>query len=134
MTRDIIVPSRWLKHILKFMEKNPELSAIATCFGGGIAGKGLICGAVSGSLMSLGLHFNRLHPDEKELYGELRTKAQELIDCFQQEKGSINCKDHIGYDLTTMEGRQQLHEDKEAHERCKLLLATASRLLVQKLR
>jgi len=48
---------------------------------------------------------------------------------FPKKTGSLNCRELISYDLTTMEGRNRLHEDKEAMIKCKHFLATASKLL-----
>lgn len=118
-----------LKAYLDVYKKDPSLGAAASGFGGGIGGKGTTCGAISGAVIALGLHFNRQKSDQKELYVAIRGKSLELINKFIDEKGSSFCKDLQPYDLTTIEGREKLHDDKEAAEKCKGYLTAASHIL-----
>lgn len=122
-----------LRAYLKVYDKDISLLSAATCFGGGVAGTGRMCGALSGALIALGLHFNRQKPKEKELYGKIRDKAQKIVKEFEKKTGSVNCSDHVKYDLTTVEGREKLHNDKEALEKCKSFIGLASRLLADEL-
>lgn len=122
-----------LKAYLEEYGKNNEMLSAATCFGGGFAGKKKICGVISGSFIALGLHFGRKDSEEKEVHIKARQAALELMEALQEQKGSIKCEDYVTYDLTTQEGREKLHSDKEMRESCKELMLTATGLLASAL-
>jgi C_GCAxxG_C_C family probable redox protein len=71
----------------------------AVCFGAGMSRLGRDCGAVTGALMALGLAYGEANPDQaaKNLaYG----KAQEYIRRFKERRGTIVCRELVGYDLS----------------------------------
>lgn len=119
------------KAYLEVSGRNPAIFTSATCFGGGLAGRGDVCGAVSGALMAIGLFFNREKAEDKQLYQDARDKALEFLKRFEQAKASIYCRDHVSYDLTTIEGREQFHHDKEARQKCTSLVETACGILAE---
>ncbi|MTI86115.1 MAG: C_GCAxxG_C_C family protein [Firmicutes bacterium] len=85
---------------------------IATPFGGGMARLGETCGTVSGALMAIGLkHGNitdwRIEDRQKEKTYRL---AIQFVDEFKSRNGSIRCKDILGCDLSTPEGRKTAGE------------------------
>ena len=123
-----------LKGYLEVYGKDPTLGAAASGFGGGIGGKGTICGAVSGAVIALGLHYNRQSSADKKLYGTVRENAREILEQFAEINTSSYCKDLQPYDLTTMEGREKLHKDPEVMGKCKSYLTSAATLLVQAVR
>ena len=75
---------------------------LGTNFGGGER-KGELCGAVAGALMVLGLRCG--HCDSNDLEG--KTKAykisEEFMNRFISKKGSVICRELLGYDLTKAE-------------------------------
>lgn len=77
---------------------------LAAMFGGGVARTGGLCGAVSGALMAAGL---KLAPVETsgEIKAALYERGRALMEAFTKEKGSITCRELIGCDLSTEEGR-----------------------------
>lgn len=82
-----------------------------TCpFGGGIARTGDMCGAVSGALVTIGLKYGRVAPDDDDA----REKTYELVNVFLERfksiHGQINCRDLIEYDL----GIPAEHDEAEA--------------------
>ncbi|KUO51247.1 MAG: hypothetical protein APF76_17340 [Desulfitibacter sp. BRH_c19] len=123
-----------LKAYLDVYKKDPKLGAAASGFGGGIAGKGFTCGAVSGAIIAIGLDYDRQSSEDKELYGKVRDNSRELIEQFTEIHGSSNCKDLQPYDLTTMEGREKLHADPEVMVKCKSYLSSAAKLLEKALK
>ncbi len=123
-----------LKAYLDVYKKDPKLGAAASGFGGGIGGKGITCGAVSGAVIAIGLDYNRQDSEDKELYGKVRENSRELIEQFAQINGSSNCKDLQPYDLSTMAGREKLHDDPEVMVKCKSYLTSAATLLAKAIR
>jgi len=62
---------------------------IATPFGGGIAGNGLICGALQGAIMCLGLKYGRT--DSKTDRQVLYQKVDNLLEKFREYYGTLDC-------------------------------------------
>lgn len=71
---------------------------VASGFGSGVARRGVLCGAVSGAVMALGVSMGRNGPGED--IGPLYTAASELFDAFLEEFGSTVCADLVGIDLS----------------------------------
>ncbi len=106
----------------------PILLRIAAPFGGGVARSGDTCGAVSGALMVIGLRYGITQPDPaaKERTYE---RAQEFIARFRACNGAVHCRDLLGYDFATPEGRAAIREHKLTHVVCPRLVESAVALL-----
>jgi C_GCAxxG_C_C family probable redox protein len=81
---------------------------LSSLFGGGVARRGQVCGAVSGGLMALGLARGADTPSGKE---EAYRLGQEYLHNFEARHGSILCRDLLGYDISTDAGRQLAREN-----------------------
>ncbi|MCE5185313.1 MAG: C-GCAxxG-C-C family protein [Planctomycetaceae bacterium] len=79
---------------------------IAAGFGGGIGAQGDICGALSGAIMVLGLRFAVAQVD-KIAKAEMYAKTRLLIEQFKRRAAAVNCRDLLGFDLSTPEGQQK---------------------------
>ena len=80
---------------------------LASPFGGGIARRGQVCGAVTGALMALGLARGADTPTGKE---DAYRLGQEFIQRFESLHGSIQCCQLLGCDIGTPEGRRLAEE------------------------
>lgn len=95
----------------EFEIKSEIIPRIASGFGGGIGNSGAVCGAVIGAVMALGLKMER--GDTVEDWLRLAAVAREFRRRFEAEKGTINCRELTGADLTTEEGRERfINSDK----------------------
>jgi C_GCAxxG_C_C family probable redox protein len=107
-----------------------EATALKTAamFGGGIARTGGLCGAVTGALMAAGL---KLAPAETsgEIKSTLYERGRALMDAFKKEKGSLICRDLIGCDLSTEEGRAAASERNTHANICTKLVRDAIALV-----
>ncbi len=77
---------------------------MGAAFGGGMARRGELCGAVAGALMVIGLAYGRTEADDdvaKELTYDL---SNEFIAEFAVRHDSIVCRDLLGVDISTPEG------------------------------
>ena len=83
--------------------ENEIIPQIASYFGGGIGNTGAVCGAVVGAVMAIGLIKGRGKSMEDWL--EISVLVQDFRSRFEAEMGTINCRELIGGDLTTEEGR-----------------------------
>jgi len=105
---------------------------IATPFGGGFASCGLVCGALTGGVMAVGLKLGRDKPGGSR--DAANTATRELVDSFIEEMGSALCRDLTGVDLRTEEGRRQ-HSESGGRERvCDPAIAFAARRAAEILR
>ena len=86
--------------------ENEIIPQIASYFGGGIGNTGAVCGAVVGAVMAIGLIKGRGKSMEDWL--EISVLVQDFRSRFEAEMGTINCRELIGGDLTTEEGRDKL--------------------------
>jgi C_GCAxxG_C_C family probable redox protein len=67
------------------------LPRLATGFGGGIARKGSVCGAVVGSVMVIGMRFGRTSSKDKESAAKVYEKVRRFLDEFEKEFGTSLC-------------------------------------------
>ncbi len=99
---------------------------LASGFGGGLARKQEVCGAVSGAVMALGLKYGRVLADDKAATENTYQRVGEFMKRFSDKNGSCLCRKLLnGYDLQTEEGRRKYKEDGLAEKICRPLVADA---------
>jgi C_GCAxxG_C_C family probable redox protein len=110
-----------------FGESRNAAVKTAAPFGGGIGRSGGNCGALSGLLMAYGLR----HGDPKgspEKKAEIYEASGKLMETFKAEHGSTTCKDLIGVDISTSQGRQAAAEKDTHNTVCLDLVRYCARL------
>ncbi|MDY0230953.1 MAG: C-GCAxxG-C-C family protein [Candidatus Saccharicenans sp.] len=107
-------------------EKALKLSQV---LGGGISHMGLLCGAVTGALLIIGLNFGRSRADDKAAKDLTYTLAQKFCQRFTELHGSINCSDLIGCSLKTPQGLALANENNLFKKYCSGFVEDACRLL-----
>ena len=95
------------------------------CFGGGMC-KGEVCGACTGALMALGLRFGQSDILDMESRKKTNEVTVKFLDMFQQENGSYMCKELLGCDLATDEGKQYAIEHHLFTEFCPKMVESAT--------
>ena len=95
---------------------------LASPFGGGVARRGEVCGAVTGALLALGLARGADKPAGKE---EIYRLSQEFMRLFEEKHGTILCRDLIGCDLSTPAGHQAAAEKQVFTTICPGLVSDA---------
>jgi len=93
-------------------------------FGGGM-GMGSVCGAVTGAIMAIGLKNGGVDPKAKEQTAKL---VREFNDRFTALHHSLNCRDLLGCDLSTPEGRQTA-KNKNLFAVCPSIVRDAATIL-----
>ncbi len=99
----------------------------------GLGEKGLTCGAITGSLMALGLVFGRENLNDWETYRASLKPAGELIDRFKEIQGSTDCCDILEtefgerYDLLDPEDHEA-YVKAGATEKCSRVVQRAVRI------
>ncbi len=90
---------------------DPDLALRLACgFGGGIARRQEICGALSGGVIAVGLKHGRGEGRDKAYTADTYAKVSELLSSFEAVHGTHVCRDLLGgCDLSTPEGQRQFH-------------------------
>jgi C_GCAxxG_C_C family probable redox protein len=100
---------------------------LARAFGSGM-GMGRECGAVTGAMMILGFKVQDA-PSEKETRYRVYDLVKELVRLFEETHGTIICKDLLGVDLSTQEGRDRAIEGNLFRTLCPVFVRDAARIL-----
>ncbi len=79
---------------------------LTAAFGGGM-GMGSVCGACTGAFMAIGLKFGGVDPKAKEQTFRL---TRELVRRIKAQYRSVNCRELLGCDPSTPEGRRMIQE------------------------
>lgn len=104
---------------------------LSTGFGGGIAGKGEICGAVSGAYLTLGLRFGRSEKEDLESKQKTLDVIAEFDALFLERNGSLYCSKLLGGDMSKSEEKQKLIENKSFENICPQFIKDAAEILNQ---
>lgn len=95
------------------------------CFGGGMC-KGEVCGACTGALMALGLKFGQSNIEDVVSRKKTNDITVEFLDMFRKENGSYMCKELLGCDLATEDGKQYAIENNLFTEFCPKMVESAT--------
>lgn len=116
-------------HGKEFFKNDEYALKLASGFGGGICGRGQTCGAVTGALMVLGLHFGYSsveNPSEKERALKIKN---EFLETFDNRFNGLDCRQLLGADIGTSEGRDYASENNLFEKTCPQLIDGASDIL-----
>lgn len=101
---------------------------VALCFSAGMR-KGEVCGAVSGAIMVLGLRYANAGKNEAESRQLGYQKANEFLEKFGEENTSYVCREILGCDISTEEGRKYANEHDSFRTVCPKMVESAVRIL-----
>jgi C_GCAxxG_C_C family probable redox protein len=90
---------------------NDQALAISSGFGGGMGRLQETCGAVTGAFMVIGIKNNCKYADVDERKNKTNTMIQEFSRRFTALNKTTNCRQLLGIDLKTEEGRQIMHDN-----------------------
>ncbi len=115
------------------MARDTALRAMSG-FGGGIGRTGETCGAVSGAVFILGLHFGADIPgDDPEAKARLYARVRDFLARFTALHGAVTCRALLGCDIGTEEGFQRMRAEKMHEIRCAVFVHDAAALVEQML-
>ena len=97
------------------------------CFGGGMC-KGEVCGACTGALMALGLRFGQSRADDIQSRQKTNDVTSAFLESFKKENGSYICKQLLGCDLSTEEGRRHAAENSLFTRLCPKMVESAVKI------
>jgi len=103
---------------------------IACGFGGGVAKRQEVCGAVTGGIMVLGMMLGEGDQQDRSATEETYAKSEEFISRFEAVHGSSNCLQLLdGCDINTEEGRKTMKDLDLRNVTCKACVQTAVEIL-----
>ena len=105
---------------------------IGACFGGGM-GKGEVCGACTGALMVLGMKYGQFDLSDNESRAKSGSMAVKFLDEFEKRKNSYICRDILGCDLRTEEGKNYARSNGLFGTLCPKMVRTAAEILTEML-
>jgi len=83
---------------------------VAGAMGGGVGRSGGPCGALCGALLLVGMKSGQVRDGDKESKARCYAVAKDVIDRFRGSLGKIDCRDILGCDMGTPEGRAMAKE------------------------
>ena len=99
--------------------------------GGGLGRTGETCGAVTGSILVLGLAFDSGRAGDKESKDRVAAKVREFLDRFCKANGTTRCRDLIQCDISTPEKSADAKVKGVFDTICPKLIESAARILEQ---
>jgi C_GCAxxG_C_C family probable redox protein len=109
-------------------EQGGLLPKIATGFGGGIGRRGSLCGALTGSVMVLGMKFGRSDPEDQVGKEKVYEMGYGFWDRFEKEFGSCYCHQLIECHLDNEEERKKWLASG-GMEKCRVIVERTAGLL-----
>ena len=106
----------------------------ACAFGGGVAGTAQTCGAVNGALMALGLAQATGEPGNGPARQNTYAATRNLLGRFRDRHGSISCRELLGVDIGTTEGRERAVREGLFTTRCPVFVRAAAEVAAELVR
>ena len=104
---------------------------VSGAFGGGMGRMGETCGAVTGALMAIGLKYGKTRAEDNQTRDKAYSLVREFVDRFKSRNGSIVCRELLGCDVTTLEGRRLAEERKLVATLCPKFVQDACEITEQ---
>ena len=105
---------------------------LSSGFGGGMANRQQVCGAVAGGIIALGLKYGRGENEGQAKTDAAYEKIRLLIERFLARHGSVNCKELLnGCDFMTEEGKKHFKEKNLKQTTCACCVASAAGILTE---
>lgn len=115
-----------------FSEKyglSKECALKMTCGLGSGVRLGEICGAVTGAVLVIGLKNGNSTLEDAAAKKDCNEKTEEFVDAFRRQNASVICRDILGCDLSTREGRDFATANNLYASVCKEKIKNAIELL-----
>ncbi|MCX5858902.1 MAG: C-GCAxxG-C-C family protein [Proteobacteria bacterium] len=106
---------------------------ISGAFGGGMARMGLVCGAVTGAFMVIGLKYGKTEAKDEEAKEKTYQQVKNFVERFRAANGSMICKELLGFDLSVPKEAAQAKEKGLFKNLCPRLVKDAVEILEEML-
>jgi len=112
------------------MERNAALK-VSAGFGGGMGSLAGTCGVVSGAVMAIGLKYGATEGQDRETKLKTYALVREFAAEFKARRGAITCRELLGYDISTPEGKKAVEEQGLAGKICPGLVQDAAEIVAE---
>jgi len=109
------------------LDKNIALK-IASGLGSGLR-CAEVCGAVSGAVLVIGLKYGYTDAADRAAKATCNAKVEEFVRIFRERNRHIICRDILGCDITTPEGRKKAIDEKLFTTVCLDMVVSATAIL-----
>ncbi len=103
-------------------------------FGAGFGREQEICGALSGGIMVIGLHFGQYIPDDRESREKTYSTVRKFLNSFREINGTTICSRLLNCDLNTEAGRKKFTEENLKENVCVKCVRDAIKLVEEIIR
>ncbi len=103
---------------------------IGACFGGGMS-KAETCGACTGALMVLGMKYGQYDLNDSDSRTAESEKASLFLDEFKKRNGSYICREILGCDISSDEGRNYARSNGLYGKYCTQMVRSAAEILAE---
>ena len=93
-----------------------------------------MCGAVSGTLMVLGLKYGHCHAEDMEEKGKAYQIAENFMNKFIEKQGTVVCRELLGYDLSKTEDMKKIKELNLFKTTCPEMIRCATEIVDEMLK
>lgn len=100
---------------------------MASGLGGGIGHEGELCGALTGGVLAIGLHFGSDNPQDKDAKFRTYERSAEYVRRFAMANGAKRCRELTGVNLRSADGREAFRLLKVKEHICHGVLRNAVR-------
>ncbi len=104
---------------------------LACSFGGGMGRQGMTCGAVTGSIMVLGLAAGRVDPEDEAARDRSDALVQEFFRRFKEKHTTLNCNELTGVEMACPEARTEANEAGTFDNVCPGLVGFAAEVVTE---
>ena len=108
-----------------------EVRWAALPLGGGIGRTQLVCGAVNGGAMAIGLKLGQRGLSRDGLEKEAREESAELMRRFRDTFGCLDCRSLTGYDFNSSDGYRRWRESGLLETDCVKYVGVVVKYLVE---
>ncbi len=102
---------------------------ISSGFGGGMGRSGRTCGAVTGAYMVIGLKNGMGINKDTEAKNNTYKIISEFSNLFQEKNDSMMCKEILGCDIATPEGKAYFAQNELLEKKCFQCVKSAAEIL-----
>lgn len=100
---------------------------LGACFGSGMC-MGEVCGACTGALMALGLKFGQTEVGDTATRLKTNDITVKYLEKFREVNGSYMCKDLLGCDISTAEGKDYARKNNLFTDFCPKMVVSAVKI------
>ena len=89
----------------------------------------VFAGACTGALMVLGMKYGRFDANDLESRAEGNAKAVQFLEEFEKRKGSYICREILGCDIATEDGKNYARKNDLFGKFCPEMVRTAAQIV-----